>query len=361
MEKTFVINCEDIKHNIEVLKEKTGGKIIYAVLKGDAYGMGLEKFANEVYNSQIRHFAVTSLEDAIVLRKMHNDCEVLLLTPCGSKCDIYRALTFGVTFSVGSIENAENIAKIASERNLSANIHIKVDTGMGRYGFLPSQTDDITKTCALENIRAVGIFSHLHSAFNKKTEPSYEQFKIFKNTIETLEKNGVNFEIKHICNSIALFRFPEMQLNAVRAGSALIGRVSPICGNTGLKKVGTLFAKITEIRTLPKGHNIGYAALYKTKKEQNVGYADGIAVTKSNDSFRFIDILRYGFNDLKLLINPTELVCKIGDKTAKNLGRIGMTNLVLDATNVENAQIGDLVEVPANPIYLSPLIKRVYK
>ena len=112
--------------------------------------------------------------------------------------------------------------------------------------------------------------------------------------------------------------------------------------------------------------NVGYAALYKTKTPQkifcvNVGYADGVAVTKANDTFRFIDILRYGFNDFKLLFSPTPLVCTINGKSAKSLGRIGMTNLVLDGSSCDDAKIGDLVEIPANPIYLSPLIKREYK
>lgn len=366
MEKKFIIERRDIEKNIAVLKEKTNGARIYAVLKGNAYGMGLIPFANELYSYGIRHFSVTSLEDALILKENFSDAEVLLLTPCHIKADIENATSADITLSVDSLENAQIISEISKAQNKSTTVHIKVDTGMGRYGFFPTQTEEIKNLCSLENINAEGIYTHLHSAFNKKAEPSLKQFDIFTFLISELKNMGIEFPICHICNSTAIFRFPQMHLTAVRAGSALIGRVNSICGETNLCKVGKLYGQIVDIRTLPKGHNIGYAALFKTKSEQkiicvNVGYSDGIAVTKANDTFRFIDILRYGFNDLKLLFRPTPLVCKVNGKSTVSLGRIGMTNLVLDAQNIDEYSFGDEVEIPVNPIYLSPLIKRQYK
>ena len=366
MDKKFIIKRSDIQNNISVLKEKVNGARIYAVLKGNAYGMGLLPFAKELFDGGIRYFAFTSLSDAIFIKTELPESSILLLTPCHKNEDIEVAVLNDITLSLDSLENALNISESAKKQNKTANIHIKIDTGMGRYGFLPHQIDDIKAACQLDNIKAEGIFTHLHSAFNKKAVPSIKQFSLFKDTINKLESQGITFEASHICNSTAIFRFPYMHLTAVRAGSALIGRVSPVCGCTNLCKVGKLYAAVTDIRTLPKGHNIGYAALYKTKDSQkilcvNAGYADGVAVTKANDTFRFIDILRYGFNDFKLLFNPTPLVCTVNGKSAKSLGRIGMTNLVLDASLTENVAVGDLVEIPVNPIYLSPLIPREYE
>ncbi len=366
MDKKFVILARDIQNNISVLQEKVGDARIYAVLKGNAYGMGLIPFAKELFDGGIRYFALTALSDCLVLKQEIAEANILLLTPCYLADDIDSALSNDITLSVDSLENAEMISELAKKQGKNANIHIKIDTGMGRYGFLHSQIEDIKSACQLENINAEGIFTHLHSAFNKKSAPSLEQFSKFTGVIDKLKEAGVNFEISHICNSTAIFRFPQMHLTAVRAGSALIGRVNLICGATNLCKVGKLYGQIVDIRTLPQSHNIGYAALYKTKAPQkiicvNIGYADGVAVTKANDTFRFIDILRYGFNDLKLLFNPTPLVCTVNGNSAKSLGRIGMTNLVLDGSNCDDAKIGDLVEIPANPIYLSPLINREYK
>ncbi|MEE1279296.1 MAG: alanine racemase [Oscillospiraceae bacterium] len=365
MEKKFIIKREDIAKNIDILREKANSARIYAVLKGNAYGMGLIPFANELYNCGLRHFSVTDLNDALILKESFPDAQALLLTPCGIPEDIEKAVDSGVTLSVDCLENAQLISEISKAQGKTTILHIKIDTGMGRYGFLPAQTEKIQKVCELENLNVEGIFTHLHSAFNKKAAPSLKQFEIFSSVIDRLKENGREFPIKHICNSTAIFRFPHMHLTAVRAGSALIGRVNPICGETGLCKVGKLYGQIVDIRTLPKGHNIGYAALFKTEVEQkiacvNAGYADGIAVTKANDTFRFIDILRYGFNDLKLFFRPTPLVCKINDRCAVSLGRIGMTNLVLDAQNLGEIAIGDEVEIPINPIYLSPIIIRKY-
>ena len=365
MDKKFKINQSDIQNNVSVLREKAQGARIYAVLKGNAYGMGTIPFAKALYTCGIRHFAFTSLCDSILIKNELKDAGILLLTPCYLESDIESAITNDITLSVDSLENAKKIDEIAEKQNKTANIHIKVDTGMGRYGFLPSNIEQIADVCKLKNIYAEGIFTHLHSAFNKKERPSIGQFNLFTYTISELSKLGTTFEISHICNSTAIFRFPQMHLTAVRAGSALIGRVNETCGDTNLCKVGTLYATVTDIRILPKGHNIGYAALYKTNCNTkiaavNVGYADGIAVTKANDTFRFIDILRYGFNDFKLLFKPNTLICRINGKPAKSLGRIGMTNLVLDVSLVDDIKVGDTVEIPVNPIYLSPIIERDY-
>ncbi len=366
MDKKFVIDRSDIQNNISVLRKKVGNARIYAVLKGNAYGMELVPFAKELFDGGIRYFALTALSDCVTLKEELPDANILLLTPCHIDDDIGTALLNDITLSVDSFENAEFISKIAQKQGKTANIHIKIDTGMGRYGFLPSQITEIKSACQLDCINAEGIFTHLHSAFNKKAVPSLEQFSQFTDVIDKLKADGITFEVSHICNSTAIFRFPQMHLTAVRAGSALIGRVNAMSGTTKLCKVGKLYGQIIDIRTLPQGHNIGYAALYRTKVPQkilcvNVGYADGVAVTKANDTFRFIDVLRYGFNDFKLLFNPTPLVCSVNRKSAKSLGRIGMTNLVLDGSNCDDAKIGDLVEIPANPIYLSPLIQREYK
>ena len=366
MDKKLVIKGTDIAKNVAVLRDKVKDARIYAVLKANAYGMGLLPFAKELIDSGIRNFAVTDLSDALILRENFPEAETLLLTPCYQSEDVEKAVLSSVTLTVDSFENAQLISQISAANSKTTTIHIKIDTGMGRYGFLPSQTEEIQNACDLENINAEGIYTHLHSAFNKKEAPSIKQFELFKNVIFALKENGYEFPIRHICNSIAIFRFPQMHLTAVRAGSALIGRVNAVCGNTNLCKVGVLYGQVIDIRTLPAGHNIGYAALFKTKAKQkiicvNVGYSDGVAVTKANDTFRFIDILRYGFNDFKLLFNKPELICTVGGKKAKSLGRIGMTNLVLDAQNLYNVEIGDEVLIPANPIYISPLIKREYR
>lgn len=366
MDGRLVIKKSDIENNIKVLKEKVNNKQIYAVLKGNAYGMGLCDFAESLINNGIEHFAVTLISDAIKLKDTFKEIDVLLLTPCSIEAELKTLISKDIVLSVDSLAAARLISGMAKDQNKTAKIHIIIDTGMGRYGFFPNDIDEIERTVKLENIDAEGIFTQLHSAFNKKDKPSLVQFKAFTDTISALKERSIVFPIQHICNSIAIFRYPQMHLTAVRAGSALIGRVSPVCGKTNLCKVGKFYGKITDIRILPKGHSVGYAALYKTKRETRIatvslGYADGIAVTKSADTFRFIDILRYVLNDFKLLFSPAPLTCLVKGKPAISLGRTGMTNLVLDITDINDVNVGDEVEVQANPVYLSSDIQRIYE
>lgn len=364
MNKKFVIHRSDIANNVKVISKKVNGARIYAVLKGNGYGMGIFPFALCLLENGIRHFAVTDTTDAVFLREHFDEAETLLLTPCNSLEMMRDIVACDITATIDSLESATELDRLAKESGKTVAVHIKIDTGMGRFGFKPGEIEQIQKVCALENLKVEGIYTHLHSAFNKKTAPSLKQFEIFTSVIDTLKESGIDIPIRHICNSTAIFRFKNMHLTAVRAGSALIGRLPEVCGSTGLAKLGTFYAKIDDIRTLPKGHNIGYAALYKTNKKKKIicvsaGYADGITVCKANDSFRFIDILRYMYNDFKLLFKPTPLYCKINGKTTTSVGRIGMTSFVLDGDNID-AKIGDYVEIPVNPLYLSTQIAREY-
>lgn len=115
MDNKFVINRSDIQNNISVLKEKVGSARIYAVLKGNAYGMGLIPFAKELFNGGIRYFALTSLSDCLVLKKEIPEANILLLTPCHIVDDIDVAVSKDITLSVDSYKNAENISKIAQK------------------------------------------------------------------------------------------------------------------------------------------------------------------------------------------------------------------------------------------------------
>lgn len=365
MDKKFVIRRSDIANNVNVISEKVNGARIYAVLKGNGYGMELLPFAQCLFDNRIRHFAVTDLSDAILLKKDFDEAEVLLLTPCSSNDTMKEIVASNITATIDSLQSATELSKLAKESGKVVAVHIKIDTGMGRFGFKPEDTQQIKAVCALDYLNVEGIYTHLHSAFNKKSALSLKQYNTFVSVIDALSKSGIDIPIRHICNSTATFRFPDMHLTAVRVGSALIGRLPEVCGNTGLIKIGTFYAEISDIRTLPKGHNIGYAALYKTAKEKKIicvsaGYSDGVTVCKANDTFRFIDILRYMFNDFKLLFRPTPLYCKINGKTTTSIGRIGMTSFVLDGDNID-AKIGDYVEIPVNPLYLSSQIIREYE
>ena len=154
-----------------------------------------------------------------------------------------------------------------------------------------------------------------------------------------------------------------MHLNAVRIGSAFLGRLS-IPNSLGLKKIGYLKSRITEIKTLPKDFYVSYGNMYKTKRETKVGiipcgYQDGVDMNKGNDSFRIVDKLRYIYNDLKLLFKNKYLSVKINGKNYKILGRIGTYHVIVDITGTD-VKIGDEVVFDLFPGYVDSSIRREY-
>ena len=208
-----------------------------------------------------------------------------------------------------------------------------------------------------------GIFSHFSTSFYKEKWTNY-QYENFINLIKKLEENEINIPIKHISNSSAFIRFPNMNLNAVRIGSAFLGRIA-VANKLGLKKIGYLESEISEIKILPKGWNIGYSNTYKTKKETKVaiiptGYAEGYHMRLENDMLSTTNKLRDVVQAIKKLFKDTKLYVEINNKKYVILGRIGMYHLTVDITG-ENLKIGEKVKMNANPLYVDSSVRRLYK
>lgn len=372
--KALVINKKDLKHNIDKIKEIAKIKEhfrdekpfkIIGVVKGNGYGLGLVEFAKTLIDSGIDFLAVSTVEEAIALRKAEIKEDIIMLSSTCIKKDIEQLIENNIILTIGSSLAAGTINEIAKRLDVIVRAHLKIDTGFGRYGFLHNQTDEIINAVKeLSNVKIEGTFSHFSMSYSKKDKWTQKQFDNFINCIEKLQKAGIDTGMLHICNSSAYLKFPSMHMNGARIGSAFLGRIL-VPNSIGLKKIGVLKSNISEIKTLPKGYNIGYSNVFKTKRETRVaiipvGYYDGFNVKNSHDDNRFIDKLRYVYNDVKDFAKDKKLRVTIQDKKYIVMGKIGMYHIAIDITDNKEIKINDEVYLDVNPLYVDSGLRRLY-
>lgn len=278
------------------------------------------------------------------------------------KEDIQKMLDKNIILTIGSKEAGRCSKELA--QNKKARVHLKIDTGFGRYGFIYNEKEKMVENIKQwNNIQIEGTFSHFSLAFFGNGKEAQEQFSRFIDCVAVLKKEKIDTGMLHICNSSAFLRFTNMYLNAVRIGSALLGRLS-IPNTWGFQRVGILKSNVAEIKTLPKGYNIGYSNSYQTKKETKVavvpcGYADGFNVIVDKDMFRKRDKIRYIVRDIKMHLSSNKFLMKINGEKFKVLGRLGMFHVTVDITG-KNINIGDEVMFEVSPMLVDSKIERKY-
>ena len=371
--KSVVINKEDLRYNIEKIKEYSeknppddnGKKVkIIAVIKANGYGLGIIEYSKFLIDNGINFLAVSTIEEALKIRQAgitEKEAKVLMLSSTAIKEEVQTLIDNDVILTIGSKESAEVVQNIGKELNKKIKTHIKIDTGFGRYGFIYNNREEIIKTLKpLKNIKIEGTFTHFSNSYY---DDSYTktQFERFINCIETLKMNEIETGMLHVCNTSAFIKFPNMHLNAVRIGSAFTGRIS-FNNSMGLRKIGYLKSNVTEIKELPKNFNIGYSNAYKTKKNTKVaivptGYMDGVNIQTGRDMFRPVDKIRYIVRDIKDAFKKQQIFVTINGKKCPVLGRVGTYHVTVDITG-KNINIGDEVIFNTNIKHIDSSVRR---
>lgn len=348
--KHYLVEKDAILRNLELLKKKADGTPIWAVLKGDGYGLGVRPMAELCLAAGLRRFAVTELSEAQIIRELCGDAQILMLRPTTDPEELQQLLELDVIATVGSTEDAAALSSLAGQRGTVAEVHVKIDTGMGRYGFLPDELEKILSVYRYHDHLAVsGIYTHFHSSFAKE-KATFSQFNAFQQVIRAIEAAGIEPGTPHCCNSNAFLRWPELKEGGVRLGSALLGRVT---ARSKLQRIGRCEATVDELRWLPRGHSCGYGAGWTAKKPTriavvSVGWYHGFTVEHGNDLFRFRDCLRQALRAVKGMLFKKRLYVHVNGQRCPVLGHVGMLHTVCDVTKI-NCQPGDPVTLEINP------------
>ena len=346
----YVVEKDAILYNLDRLIKQADDTPIWAVLKANGYGLGVEPMAQLCLEKGIRRFAVTSLQEAQVIRQLCAKGQILMLRPSVDPEELQQMLDLDVIATIGSSEQAAVLNSVAAGRGTVAEVHVKIDTGMGRYGFLPGETEKILNIYRFHDHLAVsGIYTHFHSAFGKE-KITMQQAEQFRMVLQEIEAEQIEPGAPHCCNSHGFLRFPELKMQGVRLGSALLGRVLV---KSDLRQVGVCETAVEEVRWLPAGHTTGYGGAWKAKKPTKiavipVGWYHGFTAEHGNDIFRFRDCLRQMLGAMKRMIFKKKLYISIEGKKCRVLGHVGMLHTVCDVTGI-SCNVGDAATVQINP------------
>ena len=330
------IDLDNIEYNLKAIKSAVGDAVkLCCVVKADGYGHGAPAVSRLFEENGADLLAVSNIEEALQLRQNGISLPILILGYTPAECAETLANN-NISQCVYSFEYGLSLASYAEKCSQKVKIHLKLDTGMGRIGFLCRESGEnelyeALELCKNRNLIPEGIFTHFATADEADEGEEYTrlQYAKFRSAVSFLEKHGVKFEIRHCANSAATFNYPEFRLDMVRVGLALYG-LTPFESSQSLPSLRpamSLRSVISHVKLLRRGESVSYGRTFKAEKDMRVatvpvGYADGLMRSTADSHYTL----------------------KIGNKCAPILGRICMDQLLLDVSDID-CQVGDIVTI----------------
>lgn len=325
------INLDNLAFNFHSSKRFIGNDVKYmAVVKADGYGHGAVECARRLETEGIDWFGVALPEEGIELRKSGIRKLILCL---GSFWEGQEAaiLNYNLTPVIYRIEKAESLNRVAEERGTSVDIHIKIDTGMGRIGVRFDEVADFAdRIKSLPALRVQGVMTHFASADDLgQNEFTALQIERFNRAVSIFEEKGFRPVYKDLANSLGAVVHPESRQTMVRLGGILYGLGGDVLPKTAdkpeLKPVLSLHSRIAHLKTVPEDETLGYGRTFRTEKESliatiPIGYQDGYS---------------------RVLSNTGRVI--VGGAVVPVVGRVSMDWTLVDVSDVPNPAVGDEV------------------
>lgn len=328
------IDLKAIAHNIKELRRITHPKArLMAVVKANGYGHGAIEIAQCALQNGAEILGVARIGEGIRIRKAGIEAPILIFgyTLPQRVADLRE---YDLIQSVHTSLAARELSSAAASLGVKIKIHLKVDTGMGRLGLLPSKNADaIEETLAIAGLKGFvleGIFTHFATADSTDKSYAEHQLDLFIDYLNHLRKSGLEPSVRHAANSAALMDMPQSHLDMVRPGIAIYG-LNPFNEGSNrrvpLQPAMALKTRIIQLKKVPAGFPVSYGITYKTRKPTiiatvPIGYADGLN---------------------RLLSSRGQML--VHGQRAPIIGRVCMDLTMLDVGHIDNVQMGDEVVV----------------
>ncbi|HPB31252.1 MAG TPA: alanine racemase [Candidatus Sumerlaeota bacterium] len=321
------ISLAAVRHNIQAIAKAVGPAAVMAVVKADAYGHGMIPVARAALSAGAAWLGVATVDEALALRDEGFTCPILLLGPSFPD-DAPHLASRDISVAVGSLDVARSLSAAAEKAGRTARLHIKADTGMGRFGFW--WEDLITMLpmlAALPAVRLEGCFTHF--AASDAADETYTKLQLsrFRLLVSAAVEKGIHFDLIHSANSGAILQHPQTWYDLVRAGVMMYGMMPDpeTRPSISLEPVMTLATRLIEVRQHPPGRCLSYGCTFRTDRPSvigiiPIGYGDGYSRRMSN---RGAVIIR--------------------GRRAPVVGRVCMDQVLVDLTDIPGACVGDPV------------------
>ena len=348
--KNLIIDLRVVRNNLLAIKDRAEGVQIYADLSANAGGMGLLPIAKFLRDEGIRTFAVSDPSDAYVLRKNgFLEERIMMLRSTADPDEITELLSVDAICTAGSYDAAVAINGIAESCGKTAQIQVKIDTGLGRYGFQPAEMDKVAAIYKyMSNLKVIGTFSTFTASWRNK-KLTLQQLDLFNSVLDKMIDMGLEPGAAFICDSAALFKYNIELMDAVRVDTALSGRIQ---GKSvpGLSRVGYIEAGLEEVGWFPKGHSVGSERGFVTKKPTkigvlSVGYFNGFGLDRYIVERNLFDFAMY---------RRRKGYVKINGQRARVLGSVGLQHTMVDVTDID-CTVGDIAVLDVDPVIVKGL------
>ena len=362
------VNTESLAHNVREIaafvRTKHADTQLYAVVKANGYGHGLVESARIAVQNGAACVAVTSADESLRLAQANLAVPILQFLP-PSQTAVEHLIRANILMTVGSLCDIDTISAACEHLGAHAQVHLKIDTGMGRLGELPKDALTLAEELAdNKHINLAGVYTHCANAVHSDIGKTDRQYAMFSEFLQKLSSKGINPGVRHFASSAVLLRRPEYALDAVRIGTLLYGQYSgrSIPRSVDLRDTWTFETYVAAIKVVPKGTAVGYGSEFVTRRVSRlavigVGYAHGFGVAPV--------VTSAGLRELAVLVRNKmrghTFAVEINGHAVPIVGRVGMQTCVADVTGLKSVQVGNIVAVPSRRINTPADILRIYE